>query len=189
MADIPYFLNIDLQSFWYKEEYYHLTWSIPIWPLNHIFFGHKKNFFKKLILIIFSGAASLNAKMNGMIALRTIVYFLVTSLISALLGLAMVLIIHPGNPETKNLLGDGNTAERKVDIVDNFLDLGRNLFPDNLFQASFQTVSTYIIFSVKSISRKFSWNWFHEKTTLLKFSPNLMRIFWHFLFNFFNFIL
>ena len=106
--------------------------------------------------MIFSGAASLNAKMNGMIALRTIVYFLVTSLISALLGLAMVLIIHPGNPETKNLLGDGNTAERKVDIVDNFLDLGRNLFPDNLFQASFQTVSTYIIFSVKSISRKFS---------------------------------
>ena len=79
--------------------------------------------------------------MNGMIALRTIVYFLVTSLISALLGLAMVLIIHPGNPETKTLLGDGNTEERKVDIVDNFLDLGRNLFPDNLFQASFQTVS------------------------------------------------
>ena len=95
--------------------------------------------------MIFSGAASLNAKMNGMIALRTIVYFLVTSLISALLGLAMVLIIHPGNPETKTLLGDGNTAERKVDIVDNFLDLGRNLFPDNLFQASFQTVSTYIV--------------------------------------------
>ena len=95
-----------------------------------------------MIPLIFSGAASLNAKMNGMIALRTIVYFLVTSLISALLGLAMVLIIHPGNPETKNLLGDGNTAERKVDIVDNFLDLGRNLFPDNLFQASFQTVST-----------------------------------------------
>ena len=55
----------------------------------------------------------------------------------------MVLIIHPGNPETKSILGDGNTAERKVDIVDNFLDLGRNLFPDNLFQASFQTVSAY----------------------------------------------
>ena len=91
--------------------------------------------------LFFAGAASLNAKMNGMIALRTIIYFLVTSLISALLGLAMVLIIHPGNPETKTLLGDGNTAERKVDIVDNFLDLGRNLFPDNLFQASFQTVN------------------------------------------------
>ena len=106
-----------------------------------------------MILIIFSGAASLNAKMNGMIALRTIVYFLVTSLISALLGLAMVLIIHPGNPETKNLLGDGNTAERKVDIVDNFLDLGRNLFPDNLFQASFQTVSILLFGLVHSAAQ------------------------------------
>lgn len=75
-----------------------------------------------------------------MIALRTIVYFLATSLISALIGLALVLLIHPGNPETKALIGEGNTEKRKVDIVDNFLDLGRNLFPENLFQASFQTV-------------------------------------------------
>ena len=88
------------------------------------------------------GAASLNAKMNGMIALRTIVYFLVTSLISAIIGLVLVLLVHPGNAETKNILGDGNTETREVDIVDNFLDLGRNLFPDNLFKASFQTVRT-----------------------------------------------
>ena len=87
-------------------------------------------------------ASKRRTKMNGMIALRTIVYFLITSLISALIGLVLVLLIHPGNPETKSVLGDGNTADRKVDIVDNFLDLGRNLFPDNLFQASFQTVIT-----------------------------------------------
>ena len=60
------------------------------------------------------GAASLNAKMNGMIALRTIVFFLTTSLISALIGLALVLAIHPGSTETKSLLGDGNTEDRKV---------------------------------------------------------------------------
>ena len=78
--------------------------------------------------------------MNGMIALRTIIYFLVTSLISALIGLALVLAIHPGDSETKKILGDGDTEDRKVDIVDNFMDLGRNLFPDNIFQASFQTV-------------------------------------------------
>merc|ERR1719392_412622 len=57
-----------------------------------------------IIASLITGSASLNAKMNGMVALRTIVYFLTTSLISALIGLAMVLIIHPGNPETKNLL-------------------------------------------------------------------------------------
>ena len=84
----------------------------------------------------------MNAKMNGMIALRTIVYFLTTSLISALIGLALVLIVHPGDPATKDELGDGNTQDRKIDIVDNFMDLGRNLFPDNLFQASFMTAHT-----------------------------------------------
>lgn len=103
--------------------------------------------------------------MNGMIALRTIVYFLTTSLISALIGnipnivisshciingivvlysgLILVLAIHPGSTETKDALGSGTTEDRKVDIVDNFLDLGRNLFPDNIFQASFQTVSCF----------------------------------------------
>lgn len=78
-----------------------------------------------------------------MIALRTIVYFLATSLISAIIGLVLVLAIHPGNAGLKATLGDGTTEERKVDIVDNFMDLGRNLFPDNLFQASFQTVIIY----------------------------------------------
>lgn len=81
--------------------------------------------------------------MNGMIALRTITYFLVTSLISALIGLALVLAIHPGDAETKTALGDGDTEDRKIDIVDNFLDLGRNLLPDNLFKASFQTVIAF----------------------------------------------
>merc|ERR1719270_2346469 len=54
-----------------------------------------------IIASLITGSASLNAKMNGMVALRTIVYFLVTSLISALVGLVLVLWIHPGNPETK----------------------------------------------------------------------------------------
>jgi len=95
-----------------------------------------------IIASLITGAASLNAKMNGMIALRTIVYFIVTSLFSACVGLVLVIAIHPGNPETKTLLGSGTTEEKKIDIVDNFLDLGRNLIPDNLFQAAFQTVGT-----------------------------------------------
>ena len=60
-----------------------------------------------IIASLITGAASLNAKMNGMIALRTILYFIATSLISACVGLVLVLIIHPGNPEVKTLLGSG----------------------------------------------------------------------------------
>ena len=39
------------------------------------------------------------------------------------------------------LLNLGSTEERKLSILDNFLDLGRNTLPDNLFQAAFLTVS------------------------------------------------
>eukprot|EP00093_Oithona_nana_P013671 13671.XXX_555905_561671_1 [CDS] Oithona nana genome sequencing. len=105
-----------------------------------------------IIASLITGAASLNAKMNGKIALRTIVYFLVTSLISALIGLVLVLVVHPGNAETKSILGSGNTEERKVDIVDNFMDLGRNLFPDNLFLASFQTAYTKYVDDGKTLA-------------------------------------
>ena len=60
-----------------------------------------------IIASLITGAASLNAKMNGMIALRTIAYFIITSLLSACVGLVLVIIIHPGNPEVKTLLGSG----------------------------------------------------------------------------------
>ena len=83
--------------------------------------------------------------MNGMIALRTVSLFLVTSLISAIIGLVLVILVHPGNSETKETLGAGQTEERKIDIVDNFLDLGRNLFPDNIFKASFMTVRYLVV--------------------------------------------
>jgi len=95
-----------------------------------------------IIASLITGAASLNAKMNGMIALRTMVYFIATSLLASLVGLVLVILVHPGNPETKTLLGAGNTEEKKVSILDNFLDLGRNTFPDNLFQAAFLTAGT-----------------------------------------------
>jgi len=98
-----------------------------------------------IIASLITGAASLNAKMNGMIALRTIAYFIITSLLSACVGLVLVIIIHPGNPEVKTLLGSGTTEEKKIDITDNFLDLGRNLIPDNLFRAAFQTAGTKYI--------------------------------------------
>ena len=75
-------------------------------------------------------------------ALRTIVYFLSTSLVSSLIGLILVLAIHPGSSETKHLLGEGSTKQRNLDLVDNFLDLGRNLIPNNVFQASMETAIT-----------------------------------------------
>ena len=90
-------------------------------------------------------------KMSGMIALRTITYFLLTSLLAAIVGLAWVLIIHPGDSSIKSDLDiDGTTDREKTSIVDTFLDLGRNLVPDNLFQATFQSVSSISLDLVRS---------------------------------------
>ena len=82
--------------------------------------------------------------MNGMIALRTIMFFILTSLTSAMVGLGLVVVLHPGDPDTKadmTMTSSTNLQDKKGDIMDNFLDLGRNLIPDNLFQAAFETVS------------------------------------------------
>ena len=60
-----------------------------------------------VIASLITGCASLNAKMSGMIAVRTIVYFLSTSLIAAILGLIMVVAIHPGDSNLKTEVAEG----------------------------------------------------------------------------------
>ncbi|XP_022221519.2 excitatory amino acid transporter isoform X1 [Drosophila obscura] len=94
-----------------------------------------------VISSLIAGSASLNAKMNGKIALRTLVYFASTSFFNAALGIALVLLIHPGNPDMHNN-DDRSTDKRTVNLLDSLLDLGRNIFPDNLFQASIQQAHT-----------------------------------------------
>lgn len=76
------------------------------------------------IFIIILGSASLNARMNGMIAVRTLVYFILTSLLNAVLGVVLVLVIHPGNPGIRESIGPSHHA-RAVNILDSLLDLGR----------------------------------------------------------------
>jgi len=95
-----------------------------------------------VIASLVTGSASLNAKMSGMIAFRTILYFLITSLISACVGLALVLAVHPGDSSLKESLGEGDTEAKRTSILDTFLDLGRNLVPDNLFRSAFQSATT-----------------------------------------------
>ncbi|KAJ8676740.1 hypothetical protein QAD02_012527, partial [Eretmocerus hayati] len=97
-----------------------------------------------VIASLISGSASLNAKMNGMIAVRTLVYFILTSLLNAILGVTLVLLIHPGNPDLRDSIAPLEQL-RTVNILDSLLDLGRNMFPENLFQAAFQQAHTVYV--------------------------------------------
>ncbi|XP_043471202.1 excitatory amino acid transporter [Leptopilina heterotoma] len=97
-----------------------------------------------VIASLISGSASLNARMNGMIAVRTLVYFILTSLLNAIIGVILVILIHPGDPGLKESIAP-STQARAVNILDSLLDLGRNMFPENLFQAAFQQAHTVYV--------------------------------------------
>lgn len=74
---------------------------------------------------------------------RAMVYYMSTTVIAAILGVILVLGIHPGNPKLRG--GGSRTSSvpknQEVSSLDAFLDLIRNLFPENLVQACFQQVS------------------------------------------------
>ncbi|XP_053693635.1 excitatory amino acid transporter isoform X2 [Sabethes cyaneus] len=99
-----------------------------------------------VIASLISGSSSLNAKLNGKIALRTFVYFALTSLLNAILGTFLVLLIHPGDPRMHEAMAEYTVAGgRTVTLMDSILDLGRNIFPDNIFQAALQQAHTVYV--------------------------------------------
>lgn len=55
-----------------------------------------------------------------------------------------MLVIHPGDPTIKKEIGTG-TEGKTVSTVDTLLDLLRNMFPENVVQATFQQVQTKYI--------------------------------------------
>ncbi|KAG7483196.1 excitatory amino acid transporter 2-like isoform X1 [Solea senegalensis] len=94
-----------------------------------------------------TGLAGLDAKSSGRLGTRAMVYYMSTTVIAAILGVILVLLIHPGNPKLKANLGQGKKNE-DVSSIDAFFDLVRNLFPENLVQSCFQQVRvSQIIFT------------------------------------------
>ncbi|XP_023244102.1 excitatory amino acid transporter-like [Centruroides sculpturatus] len=94
-----------------------------------------------IISSMVSGLASLDAKSSGKMGYRTLLYYITTTILAAFIGIILVLAIHPGDPSIKEEVGTG-TEEKKVSTLDAFLDLIRNMFPENLLQACFQQVET-----------------------------------------------
>ncbi|XP_017278502.1 excitatory amino acid transporter 2b isoform X2 [Kryptolebias marmoratus] len=94
-----------------------------------------------IISSLITGLAGLDAKSSGRLGTRAMVYYMTTTVIAAVLGVILVLVIHPGNPKLKENLGEGEQNE-DVSSLDAFFDLIRNLFPENLVQACFQQIQT-----------------------------------------------
>ncbi|XP_070542913.1 excitatory amino acid transporter-like [Ptychodera flava] len=95
-----------------------------------------------IISSLITGLAQLDAKSSGKMGTRALVYYFCTTLFAAILGIILVVSIHPGDREKKEQLAVDAADEKKVDTLDAVLDLARNLFPENLVQACFKQVKT-----------------------------------------------
>ncbi|CAB3220789.1 unnamed protein product [Arctia plantaginis] len=120
-----------------------------------------------IIASLIAGSASLNAKMSGKIAVRTLLYFILTSMFNAFLGIVVAMLIHPGKPEMREDYGPTVENKRDHSILDSVLDIGRNLFPDNIVQAAFQQAHTVYTEQMPMFAKNAS-----ENDTL----PTLVRV-------------
>nr|CAD7592472.1 unnamed protein product [Timema genevievae] len=88
-----------------------------------------------------NGMAQLDARCSGRMGMRALIYYITTTVLAAIVGILMVLMIHPGDPRIKTQV-EGASTRQDVSTLDAILDIVRNLFPDNLMQACFQQVQT-----------------------------------------------
>ncbi|XP_011476097.1 excitatory amino acid transporter 2 isoform X1 [Oryzias latipes] len=97
-----------------------------------------------IISSLITGLAGLDARSSGRMGSRAMVYYMSTTVIAAVLGVILVLGIHPGNPKLRGRTASTATKNQEVSSLDAFLDLIRNLFPENLVQACIQQVQTVV---------------------------------------------
>uniref|UniRef100_A0A3B3RCZ1 Amino acid transporter n=1 Tax=Paramormyrops kingsleyae TaxID=1676925 RepID=A0A3B3RCZ1_9TELE len=92
-----------------------------------------------IVSSIITGVAALDSRVLGRIGARALVFYFSTTIIAVVLGIVLVTTIKPGASYRADI-PDGTGSVPQVRTVDVLLDLFRNMFPDNLVQASFQQV-------------------------------------------------
>uniref|UniRef100_A0A8R1I2J8 Amino acid transporter n=1 Tax=Caenorhabditis japonica TaxID=281687 RepID=A0A8R1I2J8_CAEJA len=82
---------------------------------------------------------------------------ILTNLIESMqkdLGIFLVTVIHPGDPSIKGTEISDVPSEGNVSPLDTFLDLVRNMFPENIIQATFERMqTTYVAIRPKIASK------------------------------------
>ncbi|XP_043252878.1 excitatory amino acid transporter-like [Colletes gigas] len=128
-----------------------------------------------IVSSLITGMAQLNAKSSGRMGLRALTYYTVTTILAAIVGILMVSIIHPGDPRIKSTISAPRSDDTKVTTLDAFLDIIRNMVPENLVQACFQQEqTTYVKKKVITIGNTSQSNYVLEPTLIYKDGMNVM---------------
>lgn len=81
-----------------------------------------------IISSLIAGTSNINASLNGKIAMRTFIYFLLTSFLNTIIGVALGTLIHPGEPSIlKKQLAPLPNTRQQSSALDSILDLGRSV--------------------------------------------------------------
>ncbi|CAH1640142.1 unnamed protein product [Spodoptera littoralis] len=100
-----------------------------------------------LVSSIVSAIGSLDLSLSGKVGLRAIIYYMTTTICAVMLGIALVTTIKPGK-DSEDYTQPNSTKIVVKDTLtsDTLLDLIRNVFPENLAQATIATYRTRLVY-------------------------------------------
>ncbi|CEF59272.1 Excitatory amino acid transporter 2 [Strongyloides ratti] len=98
-----------------------------------------------IISSVISALSQIAFKDATKIGLITVFYYMTTTFLSTVIGILIVSSIHPGDPTLIHSFGEGTLDDTELSPLDTFLDQIRNMFPENIIQATFQQVQTEYI--------------------------------------------
>ncbi|XP_051845272.1 neutral amino acid transporter B(0) isoform X2 [Antechinus flavipes] len=94
-----------------------------------------------VVCSLVGGAASLDPASLGRMGGWALLFFLLTTLLASALGVGLAFALSPGVGTQAGGKQDAQLPPTK-EVLDSFLDLFRNIFPDNLVSAAFRSYST-----------------------------------------------
>ncbi|CAL4102437.1 unnamed protein product, partial [Meganyctiphanes norvegica] len=95
-----------------------------------------------IVSSIISAIGNIDLSLSTKIGLRAILFYISTTICAVFVGIVLVISIHPGRVSDEKCEKVGSSKD--VYTPDLLMDLLRNLFPPNLFQAAFETYKTMI---------------------------------------------
>nr|XP_039251472.1 excitatory amino acid transporter-like isoform X1 [Styela clava] len=96
-----------------------------------------------VITSIVTGLVSMDLKRGGRMGLHAMAYYLTTTAIASILGIILVTSICPG--VTTKHSSSVQSLQYEVSSIDAYLDVMRNMFPDNIITACFEMTKTKVV--------------------------------------------
>lgn len=96
-----------------------------------------------MVSSLITATASLDKQASGRLGAAAMCYYLTTTFAAVILGIVLVLSIHPGDPDDLTQL-DRSGSTMNIKPLDALLDLVRTCFPDNPVTMCFQREATNV---------------------------------------------